>query len=348
MIKNFYDIIIEVIIMNVNEIEVLYDGIFLERVKLKKEYDIHEIIRLLKDNDVINNNASINLLNLQSNMLFQINFKEKWVLTKALNYFNIKLNDLSLKIIRFVNVLYSLYDNNYQVIDNHIIKNKQVLLVNYTESIAYRNYIISKQFLINILNQKDLLLCYYSIRDIIENVKVYLYLLRGAIKEEITQSKNGIIIKHITNNEVKKEIHSKLENENSSWNLNIKDLVKRNPTLKPWSKELIEINKINEKCNNYIHKNGFTKISPRYINENNDNELLENWFKIIKFYFTITILYDGKSMENSEYMDYLENGEEPPEDCQNWMAPIFQEFVDLEYNAAEKKEIINQSDINIK
>ena len=53
-------------------------------------------------------------------------------------------------------------------------------------------------------------------------------------------------------------------------------------------------------------------------------------------------------MENSEYMDYLENGEEPPEDCQNWMAPIFQEFVDLEYNAAEKKEIINQSDINIK
>ncbi len=66
-----------------------------------------------------------------------------------------------------------------------LLKNKRSILVNYTESIAYRNYIISKQFLTNLLNKKNILLCYFSIRDIIENIKVYLYLLRGAIKEKI-------------------------------------------------------------------------------------------------------------------------------------------------------------------
>ena len=43
------------------------------------------------------------------------------------------------------------------------------------------------KFLINLLNKKSILLCYFLIRDIIENIKLYLYLLRGAIKEEIIE-----------------------------------------------------------------------------------------------------------------------------------------------------------------
>ena len=89
------------------------------------------------------------------------------------------------------------------------------------------------------------------------------------------------------------------------------------------------LKKINEKCNNYIHKNGFTKISPKHIN--NDIELLENWYRLIKFYFAITASYDGKSIESTDYIDYIENGEEPPDGCQQWIAPIFQDFIDAEY-----------------
>lgn len=335
-------------IMKIVEIEILYDGIFLEKAKLKKKYNVDEMVDLIRNKKDISFSVSINILNLPLSMIFQIDIKEHWILNNILSNLNIELNSESLKIIRYINVLYSLYDNNYQFVDDLIIKNKRSILVNYTESIAYRNYIISKQFLTNLLNKKNILLCYFSIRDIIENIKVYLYLLRGAIKEEIIRSEHQTIIKYILNEEVKNEIHLKLEKENESWNFDIMDLVKRNPTLKVWNNELLEIKEINEKCNNYIHKNGFTKISPKYINENNDTELLENWYKIIKFYFTITASYDGKSIASSDCMDYIENEEEPSEECQHWIASTFQDFIDAEYINEEKNKIINQSYMDIK
>ena len=226
--------------LKVDEIEVLYDEIFLERIKLKKEYTADEIIDLLKKKV----HVGINILNLPLSMTFQIDIKEHWILDDVLKDLNIELNNKSLKIIRYVNVLYSLYNNNYQIVDDLIIKNKRSILVNYTESISYRNYIISKQFLINLLNKKSILLCYFLIRDIIENIKLYLYLLRGAIKEEIIDNKHEKIIKYIVNEKVKKEIHLKLEKENSSWNFDIRDLIRENPTLENWSNELIEIKKL--------------------------------------------------------------------------------------------------------
>ena len=133
--------------LKVDEIEVLYDEIFLERIKLKKEYTADEIIDLLKKKV----HVGINILNLPLSMTFQIDIKEHWILDDVLKDLNIELNNKSLKIIRYVNVLYSLYNNNYQIVDDLIIKNKRSILVNYTESISYRNYIISKQFLINLL-----------------------------------------------------------------------------------------------------------------------------------------------------------------------------------------------------
>ena len=140
--------------LKVDEIEVLYDEIFLERIKLKKEYTADEIIDLLKKKV----HVGINILNLPLSMTFQIDIKEHWILDDVLKDLNIELNNKSLKIIRYVNVLYSLYNNNYQIVDDLIIKNKRSILVNYTESISYRNYIISKQFLINLLNKKSILL----------------------------------------------------------------------------------------------------------------------------------------------------------------------------------------------
>lgn len=59
-------------------------------------------------------------------------------------------------------------------------------------------------------------------------------------------------------------------------------------------------------------------------------------------------MYDGKSIESIDYIDYIENGEEPPDGCQYWIAQIFQDFIDAEYTKEEKNKIINQSYMDIK
>ncbi len=59
-------------------------------------------------------------------MIFQIDIKEHWILNNILSNLNIELNSESLKIIRYINVLYSLYDNNYQFVDDLIIKKQKI------------------------------------------------------------------------------------------------------------------------------------------------------------------------------------------------------------------------------
>ena len=331
--------------MKVLELEILYDGVFLEKIKLSKEYSITEILNVL---DNYKKTLSIKIINLEIEPIFQLNIKEHWVLDYICDLLNIKLRAESLKIIRYLFMIYSLSENNFGIVDDYIIKNHRSILVNYTEVIADRNYLISKHFLINYFNEKNLILCYLFIRDLIENIKVYLFFLRGAIEEETIHFKNGIGIRHNINKKVKDDIHSKLEIENQSWEFDIKEIIKNNPSLKVWNLELKRMKDYNDLCNGFIHKNGFTRISPRYINRINDNQLLEIWYDVVKFYFTITAAYDGKSIESSDYMDYIEMGEEPPCGCESWIAPIFQEFVDLEFTLEEKQKIQNESYMDIK
>lgn len=331
--------------MYILKLEILYDGVFLERVNPSKEYSIREIVEILNN---YKKSISIKIVNLEMEPMFQLNVKEYLVIDYICDVINIKLKPESLKIIRYLSMIYSLSENNFGVVDDHIIKNNSPVIVNYAEVIAERNYLISKHFLINYFNEKNLLICYLFIRDLIENIKVYLFFLRGSIEEETIKFSNGFAIRHNVNQKVKDDIHNKLENENQSWEFDIKDIIKHNPSLKVWGLELKKLKEYNELCNAYIHKNGFTKISPRYINRVSGNQLLEIWYDVIKFYFTITAAYDGKSIESSDYMDYVEMGEEPPDGCQCWVAPIFQEFIDLEFTEDEKKKIQYESYMDIK
>lgn len=331
--------------MEISKLEILYDGIFLELIELYKKYSKEEFKEILKD---YCKSLSINIVNIESEATFQIIIKERWVINYICELLNIKFNNKSEKILRYLFVLDSLFENNFCIVDDHIIKNSKPILVNYTEVIAERNYLISKYFLISFINKKDLLLCYLFIRDLIENIKVYLFFLRGAIEEETFKFSNGMAVRHNVNKKVKDDIHDKLENENQSWDFDVTDIIKNNPSLNAWNAELKRLKEYNDLCNSFIHKNGFIKISPRYINRLNNIDLLEIWYDIVKFYFTITAAYDGKSIESSDYMDYMDMGEEPPEDCQFWVAPIFQEFIDFEFTKDEKNKIKNESYMDIK
>lgn len=331
--------------MEISKLEILYDGIFLELMDLPKKYSESELIEILKE---YIKTLSINIVRIESKPTFQILIRESWEIDYIGKLLNIKFNAKSVKISRYLSVLKALSENNSCIVDDHIIKNNKSILVNYTEVIAERNYLISKHFLISFINEKNLLLCYLFIRDLIENIKVYLFFLRGAIKEEIFKFSNGIAVKHNVNQKIKDDIHYKLENEGQNWDFDVIDIIKNNPSLNAWSSELKRLKEYNDLCNNFIHKNGFTKISPRYINMENSSNLLEIWYVIVKFYFTITAAYDGKSIESSDYMDYMDMGEKLPDDCQLWVAPIFQEFIDYEFSKDEKSKLKNESYMNIK
>lgn len=331
--------------MEISKLEVLYDEVFLELIDLPKKYSQEEFKEILK---AYSKSVSINIVNIESEATFQIIIKENWVIDRICELLNIKFNEKSEKILRYLSVLHSLFENNFCIVDDHIIKNSRSILVNYTEVIAERNYLISKYLLISLINKKDLLLCYLFIRDLIENIKVYLFFLRGAIEEEILKISNGMAVRHNINKKVKDDIHNKLENENQSWDFDVQDIIKNNPSLNAWNAELKRLKEYNDLCNSFIHKNGFIKISPRYINRLNNMDLLKVWYDIVKFYFTITAAYDGKSIESSDYIDFMDMGEEPPEECQFWIAPIFQEFIDCEFTNDEKNKIKNESYMDIK
>lgn len=143
--------------MEISKLEILYDEIFLELIDLPKEYSQEEFKEILKD---YSKSVSINIVNIESEATFQIIIKENWVIEHICELLNIKFNEKSEKILRYLSVLHSLFENNFCIVDDHIIKNSRSILVNYTEVIAERNYLISKYFLINLINKKDLLLCY--------------------------------------------------------------------------------------------------------------------------------------------------------------------------------------------
>lgn len=314
--------------MKSRNFQILFNGIILEKIVLNKEYTINELLKFSDDNESFGNvnHIIINAIHIQKNLYFQINFKEEYLVKKIEKFLKIKLNPQSNKIILYLEVLKYLGYINDSFLDNSIITdNGTFLSINYIDIMSERNHLLSVCFLKNYFNDDNYLLCYFVLRDLIENIKLYLYFL-------------------VENNN---KIKEKLENENQDWDFNIKNIINKNPSLKNWKTELNEINKINNLCNSYIHKNGYSKIAPRNIRNNQEESLLNMWYKVIKFNFTIVACYDGKSISNSDYCDCLDIGIQPIKDSQYWVAPIFQKFIDMEYNSEEKEKLKKQSYMSI-
>lgn len=330
--------------MKILEVDLLYDEIFLEKVKLNKSYSQKELFSLL--NEYITNwEISINIIKIGQAQKYQLNIIECYVFDEVLHKLNIKITETSSKIIKYLNILVSLFENPVRYIDTKFVKEKMITLINYVEIFSERNYMFSKTFLMNYLNNKNLLVCYYSIRDLLENIELYVYFLIGDKKKNLKNEEDYIY--YMNYEEISDKITLNLKNEDSSWDYNFKKIVNETTSLKALSSIFFDLKKYKDICNNYIHKNGFNKISPRLVNKNNNIDLLEVWYKVIKCYFTIIATHDGTKILSSDYYDSFEHGDYPSSFHMNSIAPIFQNFIDSEYTEEEKNKIKNLSNINI-
>ena len=102
------------------------------------------------------------------------------------------------------------------------------------------------------------------------------------------------------------------------------------------SDEFKELDKINTMCNDWIHKNGYSKINIKYFREIDKEDLKNKMYYILKVFFMIVCCYDGESISSSDYSDCIDNDEEPPYGSESWIAPVFQKFIDNVYTKEEK------------
>lgn len=92
-------------------------------------------------------------------------------------------------------------------------------------------------------------------------------------------------------------------------------------------------NKIGERLNNYVHSNG-VKYYNRNVNAYRGNELQEQLnslledmrFITVAFIFLLTVCAPYLIM-STDYVDYLDCGETPPEGSQYWVAPFVANFL---------------------
>lgn len=99
---------------------------------------------------------------------------------------------------------------------------------------------------------------------------------------------------------------------------------------------------------NYIHKNGLKYINLREISYNKFiKENLSKLLFIFKFYFKISFLLDGTCVASSDYIDYLENGETPPENSQYWVAQTFDNYIKNQFTKDDRKWLNNHNVYNM-
>ena len=324
-------------------INIVYNNISLGGFELDKGYSLEEIENNFKDEFVKNYHYSINFNDVN---VLTIHILKSYIL--HIKFFNIplceRLNDDCKRILLYLEILEFLANSNYT---DRILKVKNKFIdVSFASIIAQRNLQIA-QTLFREIQDSNQLVCNFLTRDIIENIKLYLYLMRGAIKEEILEGPYGKVVKENKLLDIDKIIDLYLLSENNSWDLNILKILKNNPSLEPWMQVLKELNSLNTNCNKVIHKNGITKITPNQIKYSNNIITKEDIFKCIKFFVTLVICYDGKEISSCDYIDCLEIGIIPPENSQYWVAPIIKKFISLEYTKTEIKHLQKLSYMDI-
>lgn len=328
----------------VNKINILYKGVYLQTINLTHNYSIDDIKKQFSILDFEKYNLSIK--NITKINVLDCDIKQHYLLDIELCCIKIydSLNDLSKRIIKYLDVLDCLSNSSF--IDQTVPINNKMYFISYTRIIAERNYEILKRLLISYINDKNLIVCYYFLRDLIENVKLYLYFIKGDKKETIVKSNRGTTTYEKIDESITKKIKDNFI-EGKSWDFKIKDIFMKIDSLKSWENEMLRILKINDVCDKYIHKNGLEKIITRLVNENKNSICLEDFFLVIKFFFTLIACYEGKEISSDDYISYLDNDEEPPEGSQYWVANIYREFIESEYTKEEIEKLRNCSYMDI-
>lgn len=140
-------------------------------------------------------------------------------------------------------------------------------------------------------------------------------------------------------NTAKMESDIELWCKNSLENLNIGEVLKTigtSPNIIEASKKYhlqSSFDRISKTLNNYVHGNGYSFYN-RNIYYYNENEIVDFLSVICKnaTYITVTfvfllILCSPLLVMSTDYIDYLDFGETPPEDSQYWVAPFVEKFI---------------------
>lgn len=194
------------------------------------------------------------------------------------------------------------------------------------EIMSSRNYECLNSFLKNY--KKNKLICFFLLRDVIENIKVYIYFLMDGPDNHLNL--NGNIFDN-------PEFSSRIEQLRGTrkLNFNFKKILKEHSELEVYNDEFNQIEKIGQMCNDYIHKNGYRTMQMLFLRNVNENKLLDYMLYILKTYFSLIVSFDGKNISSSDYIDYLDLGANPPENSQYWVAPIYEDFIKSEFSEEE-------------
>lgn len=316
------------------KVNIFYKDVFLETISLPKPCQLKEI----KFENPLICEYKISIPDVKDSSTVSYNIMAAYILD--LDFCSIKFKTLlsqeSIRIIRYLDVLSFISDCDF--VDNIVEIKNRPRCVSYAKIIAERSFEILRSLLINWRN-KNQLICNFLLRDLIENIKLYLYFIRGDKKEVVLNTGQGVFIKEANIDSVTAKISKGLKEGNADWGFNIKEILKNNKTLGIWNDELKKIERLNNQCNSYIHKNGLDKISPYHIGSSPTNIKLDDIFLCAKFFFTLITCYDGKVLASSDYIDYLDMGEEPPIGSQCWIASICQDFITEEYTKVEIEKL---------
>lgn len=184
------------------------------------------------------------------------------------------------------------------------------------------------------------ILSIYCIRDIIENLEVMCYLLMKTdeISEDLTDE---IYIK------LSKQLNGESNMDTYSINPKNKNGLEHE-LCKKYGEDILtddfkKLRKIKRECNNYIHKNGLKYFKPFGRYDDFMNKRLSDLIYVYKIYFKILFLLKGHFIASSDYIDYLDMGMKPPERSQYWIAPIFINYINNQFNEEEKQWLIKHN-----
>ena len=75
---------------------------------------------------------------------------------------------------------------------------------------------------------KNQLICNFLLRDIIENIKLYLYFIRGDKKEVVWKNEDGIFTREENIDSITEKINAGLRDGNKDWGFSTKEIINNN------------------------------------------------------------------------------------------------------------------------
>lgn len=310
--------------MKIYGYKILYDGAEVTFLKQAKDYSLEYFKDFFNPSFnccfSINHDYRGNYIVIDLSYLHSIETVEKYF--SEVDIKNIENN----RTYKFLVILKSLMNGNGYI----DLSDYKTVFASLCETFSSRNYECFKSFLCNYKSNK--LLCFFALRDVIENIKIYIYLLFDSVDKYIIDDLNNFSDSVFQRKVDELRGTQKLK-------VNFEKIKSNNPILNIYDKEFEKAQKINEICNNYIHKNGYSKMETRFLKSIDETKLLDDMFFLLKLYISIIISFDGKNISSTDYIDYLEMGANPPKNSQYWVAPIYKDFINTEFSKEEIKKL---------